>query len=803
MIRTTLRVLRRDLGYTLVKLTSLAVGFLCALVIVVYCRDELGYDRHHSNADRIVRLVTDKIAQEGVVHTALSQSPAAAALVEDYGEVEAATRITSYDGFFSPKVPVTVGDEGFLEGRLLFVDPAILDVFDVELLEGNRETALAQPNSVMITDRLAAKYFGEESAVGRIIQVTDLQDLVVTGVFRELPENTHVRADLFAAFDNLLQAFSGTGLEGVETQWPPLFYYTYALLDDKSSIAGLSAKLDDFLTRHMGEDATDRYKAFLEPLPDIHFHSDRVMDLEEGGDVAFVYILLTVGLAVLLIASINFINLSTARSVYRAKEVGVRKVLGATRREISRRFLGEAVTLSLLALVVAAVAFALLRAPLETLTGKSLALSLPGDLTLGLGLIGLAILVGVASGLYPALVLSATPAAVGVRGALRGGGAGNIVLRRSLVAAQLALAIVLVLGTAIALLQVDFLSNRKLGLDKESVLVVPVGGGAIAEQQASFLEVVSGLPETVSVGRLSVAPGGIVPGRIFSPEGRVGVEDANCSVLFVDWDLIDSLGLELIEGRGFSRDHPTDVDNALVVNRAALDAFGWETGVGKRLEQHPREGETPTRGTVVGVVENFQLTSLRRDIEPAVIQVSEEANAFLYVRLRAGSETAGVAAIEERWRAIAPGEPFDSFFLSASYDELYSAERRLGGVLLAFSLVALLVACVGISGLVSFMIVRRTKEIGIRKIVGATARQIIGLFTKELLVLVAVASLVAWPIAFLAGRRWLAGFAHQADVSWWLFPAAALLVGLLAALPIGLQTVPAAVAHPAAALRDE
>ena len=798
-LKSTFRQLGRQRFFALVNVLGLAVGLCAAIFILLFVTDEVGYDRHHEKADRIVRLVTDKKAGGTVHETALSSAAMGAVLEASLPEVEGFFRLTSYTGFFGPKVMIKgVGEDRFYEELLYFADPTIFEILDFEWLAGGPPSALDRPYTLVLSSDMARKYFGDGDAVGEVLIFNESETYTVTGVFEPMPRNSHLRTDFFLSFSTLDSLFAE--VPHYLTEWQHLYYWTYLQLTPGASPEDVEAKLADLVERHAGG---AELELSLQPLLDIHFGSNLAFELEPPGHPAYVYIPATVGVLILWIAGINFMNLATARAGQRAREIGVRKAMGATRLRLVGGLLGESLTLAFLGLAVAWIVALLLMPAAAELTGKNLTWRLLLQPHLLLALVGATLAVGIFAGSYPAAYLSGFRPVRVLKGDVSAGGRWSVRLRKSLVVVQFVLSVGLLVAAGIAFRQLDYLKNQRLGLDKQHVVVLPVQDETVREQHEAFLGALEGQNGVAGVTTSRAIPGGIVPGRRFSAPGPAGVQEHNLEMFTVGPDFLETLGIELGLGRGFSPDLASDEQGVVLVNEAAVRAYGWDSPLGTVLEKRSRPGEDDWSVRVIGVIRDFQFASLRRSIEPAIIQYSRRPLSYYFVRIGPEGVADTLDRLEQTWRDFSPVAPFEYFFLDETFDDLYRQEERLSRSLLLASGLAIFVGVLGLFGLAAFTAERRTQELGLRKALGATPGNIAKLLSLEFLQVVAAGTLIGWPLAYLAMRRWLSSFAFQVSLEAWIFVGAAGICALAALLAVGLQSLRSAMMPPMRALRHE
>jgi len=806
MIRNWLKVALRNLvrhkGYSFINLFGLAVGMTCAILILLYVRDELSFDRYPAKAGSIYRLALDaRTANRGQVRTARTPPPWAAALARDYPEV------LNFVRFKTPLVSWLVGyeerDRRFHEKGFYFADPSVFEVFSLRLLRGDPATALKEPNSLVLTEQAAARYFGREDPLGKVLRVDNTYDFRVTGVMRDVPRRSHIDFDILASFEslNVLPIYGGTQYGTFERSGLNPDVYTYLLLKDGYRPAELEKKMPAFLNTYLGRQlaqANVRLTPFLQPLVDIHLHSNLDAELRANSSVSDIYVFSAVALFILAIAGINFMNLATARSAGRAREVGIRKVVGAERRELIGQFLGESLLLAMISLILAVALARLLLPVFGLLAGKALAFDLADPVFL-LGAVGLALAVGAASGSYPAFFLSAFRPANVLRGPLRSGGA-NVLLRKVLVVFQFGVSIVFMIGTAVVYEQIRYLRTKPLGFDKENVVVIPLGDPRARPLFQAFKDRALQSPQVLSASGATSLPGGLVNVALISPEGTAPAEQAAVDFNLVGYDFLRTLRIELAAGRDFSREHPSDLLQAVILNESAVAFLGWKDSP---LDKRIRIGNLDCR--VIGVVRDFHVRSLHHRVGPLLLHLSPTPDGLLYAALRVDPKESrqALAFIESRWREVYPHDPFIYSFLEDDFDALYRAEDARGRVFIAFSALTVVIACLGLFGLASFSTEQRRKEVGIRKVLGASASGLTRLLTTEFVRLVLVACALAWPVAYYAMSRWLGRFAYRVPMGWWIFPAAAVLAVLIALLTVGFQAVRAARTDPVESIRIE
>jgi putative ABC transport system permease protein len=799
MLKNYLKIAARNLlkhkAYAFINTAGLAVGMTCCLLILLYVQDELSYDRHHENADRIYRVVLEAQIADNELSAPVVSAPMAKALVDEFPEVVQATRFVKSGS----STLFRYRDNSFVEDNVIAADSTIFEVFTIPLLQGDPKTALVEPNSIVLTEEMARKYFGDENPMNQTLAVVNQFEGKVTGVAKSLPANSHFHF-------NFLVSLATDGGQSSQS-WTANGYYTYILLRENYPPEQLEAKFPELVRKYVGpqlkaEDgisfdeflaAGNRYGFYLQPLTAIHLHSHLGYELEPNGDVAYVYIFSAVAFFILLIACINFMNLATARSAQRAKEVGVRKTLGSSRLQLVRQFLLEAVLLSFVALLLAAMLVELLLPALNQVAGKQLQTDYFGNGLLAAGFAGIALLVGVLAGSYPAFFLSSFRPVMTLKGKLQAG-MGSARLRNGLVVFQFAVSIILIVGAAVVFRQLEYVRHKKLGFDKEHVVVIQ-RAGALKQKLAVFKQELLQHPNVIKASASVSLPGKLFSQSSFQPEGATLNEATVMSVFVVDDQFIETLGIEMAAGRNFSRELLTD-SAAVILNESAARRLGWTEAIGKPLTSDDR------RYTVIGVVKDFHFESLHQQIRPLLIRLGASV-LYMSVRIRPENLASTLAFLKDKWQALVPEQPFEYFFLDSDFDRLYRAEERTGRIFGYFSALAIFIACLGLFGLAAFAAERRTKEIGVRKVLGASVRQIVLLLSKEFTRLIVLAFVVAAPISYFAMNRWLQDFAYRTEINPFIFVLAGLFALVIAWLTVGYQALKAALANPVEALRYE
>lgn len=809
-ILVVLRGLRRDRGYALINITGLAVGIGCFIVLGLYLRSELTYDQHFEKHARLYRLDTE-LNTNGKINLAAQSSWFVGGLLKDeYPDVQDFVRIMEVG---NERQLLRNGDTAYYWDNVVLGDQNIFDVFSHEIIYGDPDTALVDPLSIAISETLAKRYFGDRNPIGETL-TADTAQYKVTLVFADLPENTHLKYDAIISFNRIL-AFLPKDYNLEQMLWN-LNCYTYLLMPDDYDVDDFQAVSDSFYAKHLayfGERLNSTMRFQLEPLDDIHLNSTAQYDRPTGSKL-YIFTFGAIAAFVLLVACINYMNLATARSARRAKEIGMRKVLGATRRQLVSQFLGESVIFSMASLVIAVIAVKLVLAhtSISSLLDKQLTLNLWSDPALVVMLLGLGLAVGIFAGLYPAFYLSFIRPIAALKGAFKPGSF-DLVMRQALVLVQFIISVGVIACTILMWIQLDYVNTTPLGFERDNRIVMNLQGADVVKK-ARFIK--SDLEANEQIERVSLGwgvPGGQVGLGLFRVENNDGVfESHTMNVVNGDYDFLETLDIRLVEGRNFDS---TDQGGALV-NQAAVRALGWTDAIGKRFQfDDPTSDAEPEYDTVVGVVEDYHFRSLHQKVEPLVIfnfqpnfedtdTLNQQVfNSNLVAKISGRDIPATLAYMEERWPQYDPKHPFEYTFLDDSLDKLYVSEARQMKLVGIFAGLCILLSCLGLFGLSAFTTQQRTKEIGIRKILGASTAGIILLFFRKLLALIVVASVVASGLSYYLMTQWLAGFEYKANINLGVFLLAALLAGLIAFVTIALQSYRTASASPMVALRYE
>ncbi|MEP6749692.1 MAG: ABC transporter permease [Bacteroidota bacterium] len=793
------RNLLKNKAFSFINILGLSIGISVCFIIMLFVQDELSYDRFNKNADRIVRIYFKANMNGGKISEAGVMPPVAKALRSDYPEVEDATRF-KMDG--RPKIEYD--HKIFKEADAAFADPNFFSVFSFPFLKGDPATALAQPNTIVITDEMAKRYFGNEDPIGKTLTYNNSGQFKVTGVIEKMPSNAHFHFDLLGSLETIGFAKNDTWMEGS--------FFTYVLMKKGADYKKLEAKLPGMVEKYMGPQIAQamgmslsqfRTKGndlgfALQPLTAIHLHPETTTELEPAGNVKYVYIFGAIAIFMLLIATINFINLSTAGAAKRAKEVGVRKVMGSGKWDLIKQFLFESVLVTFISLLIAAVMVKLALPVFNNLSGKNLVFGF--DMKPVAGFIALGLGVGLLAGIYPAFFLSSFKPIATLKGKFSAS-TKSLGLRSSLVVFQFFISVSLITGTIIVYQQMKFIQNIKLGYNKEQLLVIP-NSWALGKNEKNFKDQLLKDTRVENVTISGYKPAGPTNNNnaMAYPEGKDNQVMTSLEYK-IDERYIPTLGIQMAAGRNFSPAFPTD-SSAMIINESAAKIFGWgDNAVGQRIVRENSDHGKNYVYTVVGVVKDFHFRSLHEAITPLLMVLEPESGIIVKVRTK---DIAGLlTSMKQQWASYNIEEPFSYAFMDDLYNKTYDAEQRTGTILNIFAVLTIFVACMGLFGLATYTAEQRAKEIGIRKVLGASVTQVTSMLSKEFVKLVLIGCLVAFPLSWWAMHKWLQDFAYRVDISWWVFVLAGFSALLIALLTVSFKAIKAALANPVKSLRAE
>ncbi len=765
--------LRRKV-HSFINIAGLSIGLTCSILIFLWVEDEFSYDRYHENANNIYRVYEEQTySGDEKFLVFATPEPLAKALIEEIPEIENACRLNN----LWEKLLVRYGDITFYETRTYAADQSALEIFSYDFIYGDPAHALTQPYSIVLTESMAEKYFGDENPVGKILEINDQYAFTVTGVMENVPANSHVTWECLVPFDFMKEMWDyETGL------WGSNSFRSYVQVRDGISEEEVEGKIIDIIQKH-NENST--IKVLLQPLVDTHLHS-----IWGGGPIQYVRIFILVAIFILVIACINFMNLATARSAKRAKEVGVRKVLGAGKRSLLFQFYSESFFLTLVATAIALILVMVLINPFNQLAGKELVIEhfQPDNILI---LFGIVLITGLLSGSYPAQFLSSFKSIEVIKGVFR---SGFPLFRKILVVFQFTISIALIICTILVYRQLNFIHTKDLGFHNENIMYITFRDFSNYGPLKQALLEIPGVKNVTATNRVPVTMTNSSWG--FDWEGKDPEAEILFQQIFVDFDYIETFGMEMIEGRPFSVEFATDSVN-FIINEEAVRRMGISDPVGKWMTV----GQN--KGTIVGLVKDFNFHNLTRAIDPLILEIVPEYFREVVIALDPGTLQKTVKDIELVWDKFYANEPFEYTYLDEEFDQMYRAESRMGKVFKYFALLAIIISCLGLFGLASYIAEQRTKEIGIRKVLGSSNLKIFLLMNRSFVSWVLLANAIAWPVSWIFMKRWLENYAYKTNFSWWIFIVAGLISILIAVLTVTYQSIKAATTNPADTLKYE
>ncbi len=777
-LKIAYRNLSKYKAYSFINISGLAVGMVCCILMLLYIQHELSYDRFHENSDKIYRIIEKYELGDAVEILPITPFPVATTLPVDYPQyVKSATRMFN---FFAPSLSLKYGENSFNEKHLFFADSTFFRIFSFDLVIGNPDEVLRNPNSIVINETTAGKYFGNDNPIGKVMQYEGQIDLMVTGVVKDVPSNSHIKFDGLISLNTLEQVYP----DGVPTSWYWNPCITYVLLDENTSAKVLEAELPEFVDKYFPESFKEGAELTLQPLLNVHLYSDFTFDPFVTSDIDLIYILSLVAFLVLVIASFNFVNLSTARAAKRAREVGMRKVLGALKRQLIYQFIGESILVSVLAVMLSLVAVDFIIPYFNSFAQVKLSMDLinNGVLLLGIGI--LVISVGFIAGVYPAFFLSSFKPVKVLKGNILNKRS-KIDLRQLLVIGQFTVATIMIVSTVIAFEQLRFMRDRDLGFNQDEILLLPIYRTEMVQKYEGFKDRMLQNANVKSVTVIENIIGTGTNSGTFWVEGFPKAD--SYSRISVRTDFIETFDLELLAGRKYTKEFISDGKSGLLINESMLKVMeidNPEEAIGIRVMYGPN---SDGGRRITGVVKDFNFASLHEEVRPFFIVPIEENNffnRFVAIKINMNDVKNTLAFIEENWNSTVNGKPFEFSFMNEELNKQYKSEEQFGSVVGVFSTLAIVVACLGLLGLVSFSSEQRTKEIGIRKVLGASVNSIVNLVSFEFIKLVLISNLIAWPVAYYLMTKWLQDFAYRTDIGISIF-----VLSLGVTLTITLGTV--------------
>jgi len=789
MIKNYLKIAWRNLmknkAFSFINILGLTIGITVCMMIFLFIMNEFSFDGFHKQKKNIYRVMRGfEISKPMVPYLS---GPYATALLNDFpGEIKKAVRVMPSNAL------VSFGNKAFNEKKMYLTDADFFTLFSFPLIKGDPATVLKDPNSVVLTETTAKKYFGNEDPMGKVIEIDKHLQLKVTGIAKDVPSNSHLDFDI-------VHPLSIYYNEKWFNTWINNNNFTYVLLDEHANEAQIETRFPAFMKKYGKDIEKYGFHFFLSltPLSDVYFEPSSMYDPVKHGDKSVVYIFLSIAVLILFIACINFMNLSTVRAVERSKEVGLRKVMGALRNHLVWQFIGESILLTLISCILSLGLLQLMMPFYNQLLGYNLAVSW-NALPIYLFLVGIILVAGFLAGSYPAFFLSAFSPIQALKGKLKLGKGGSL-FRQGLVVVQFSISVFLIIGTIIIMRQMNFVKEKELGYDKEHTVIVPIDNNDIYAHRNTFKHELESKSSIASVSTMSGEPGGFFDTHTFEVEGQH--ETWKSRTEFADFEYVKTLGLKIIAGRDFSGQYATDTTGAVLINRTAATSLGFtpDQAIGKWIKNPVRDS---LRRRIVGVVEDFNFLSLKENMDALVISPSEDRRVVV-IKLKPGNVQSAIATIKNSYTKVAPVYPFEYSFLDQKFDVLYKADVRQQTILSIFSGLAIFVACLGLFGLASFTAAKRTKEIGVRKVLGSSIRGIVLLLSKDLLKPVLIATFIAIPVGYYAMNNWLQNFAYRTQLHWWIFILAAFITIVIALFTVCFKAIKAALTNPAKSLRTE
>ena len=778
--------MRRHKGFSFINIAGLAVGMACAMLILLWVQDELSYDRFYKDAENIYRVVREVREPGHTFHTIYTSAELCRVLRDEFPEIVSAAAING-----RPRVLFEHGDKAFYEEGLVQVDSSFFDTLALPFTAGDSRSALSDGDAIVITEDIAKKYFGSENPLGKTLTWNNWLDRKVTGVIKNIPQNSHIRFDLMINTEQMKRSWPAGLL------WDWKIFWSYVKLQKDTDPKELGRKITAAIDSKYPHHSQFKERISFQPITQAHLHA-----VDGGGPIEYVYIFSFIALFVLFIACINYMNLATARSSSRAKEVGLRKVVGSTRGQLTKQFLGESLFFVFAAYLLSLVLIKIFLPLFNQIIGKTISVNF-FDARIILTSLAIIFFTGIVAGSYPALYLSAFSAARILKGHI-GSGLKGAAFRKILVVTQFALSVGLIICTLVVHQQLDFLRNKELGFDKENIVYIPMKEN-IGSNYGAIKTSLMQNPHIVSVTAKDRLPTRAYDIGMIDWEGKNQDEKLEVEFPWIDYDYFETLDMQIIEGRDFSQDFPSDIKDAAIVNEEALKRMDLESPLGKRItfqDSQPRH--------IIGVVKNAYFRSRQNEIVPEVYRlipdfVNGELNLFgvILIKLRGGNIEEGIAAVEDMWKRVNPNYPFEYHFFDAEMDEFYRSEMKMRTISDYFSLLAILISCLGLFGLASFVAERRTKEIGVRKVLGASGGHIVRLLSGEFIKWIVIANVIAWPAAYLTLNAWLKNYAYRIRIEWWIFLLSGILTLFIAFLTVSYQAFKSAHTDPVKALRYE
>jgi len=793
--RLAIRHLFKNKVFSLINIIGLAIGFACSFLIFLHVYTELSYDDHFEDADYIYRLAVKASMSDNAFEAAVTGGPLAQILQRELPEVINYTRLRE-----GRMTLLTADDKSFYEEKILYADSSFFELFSFEIIAGDPDKALIHPYSLVLTEKIAKKFFGDSNPIGKEIKWNNNQNYIVTGVVKNLEKKTHLDFDILTSFSTLYQ----------NERWrnfiQSLFAYStlnYIKVHRGTNPEDLETKIAGVVDKHMSEGLAEyggTYDVFLQPITSIYLHSNILHELRTNSDVSFVYIFTAVAILILIIACINFVNLSTAKSLKRSLEVGIRKVFGANKGMLFRQFISESILIVVISLILAIVLFNLALPVFNNLTDNNFTMGLFFDWNYLLFMVGIVIIVGFLSGSYPALYLSRFKPISVLKGFFLAGSK-KYGFRNVMVVVQFIISVFLIAGTLLIYRQISYINNKDLGIDNKNLAVIALRNRSMTQNYSSLKAEMENLPGVLEVTGSSSYLGNFQQRRGFYPEG--GTVDNMILMLHLQTDpnYLEVLNAHFLQGRNFFENSKAD-SNAIIINKAYLEELGWNDPLGKNI-YIPGEGDVGYPLKIIGVIDNFNFASLHEDVMPLIIMNQPERIRYLSIKINPEDKKQVLSLISSKWEELFPEYPFEYFMQQTKYEEMYSSEVNMSRLFVYFTILAIFIAALGLFGLSSFTTEQRTREIGIRKVLGSTTSEILVLLSKEFARLVIIAIIIAIPVSWFGMDKWLQSFAFQTNISWWIFAISGIMAILIAYLTIIFQALKASRTNPVKALKYE
>ncbi|HTF16693.1 MAG TPA: FtsX-like permease family protein [Chryseolinea sp.] len=794
LLKIAFRNIVKDRTYSALNIFGLTIGITCSLFLLMYILDEVSYDRYHKNAANIYRVISNIKEPDNAFTWAVAQIPLADEIRDNYPEVENAVRF-----FGTRRTLYKNGDKQFYEQEFYLADSTVFDMFSYTFIGGDPATALDNPFSMVLTEKTAIKYFGSaNAALDQSLQNIQKEEHKITGVIKDVPLNSHFR------FDGLISRRSQPGYNG---SWGNFGVFTYLQLPSGYDLNKMQGSLDKVIKEKVNP-IFDQYnikiRYELQPIVDIHLHSKIQDEAEGGGDISYIYIFGAVAAFMLIIACINYMNLATARSANRSKEVGIRKVMGSLRPQLMLQFITESLIIACLALVVSMILIYALLPGFNTLANKELPFGYILQPAVLFSLIGIVLFVGVIGGSYPAFYLSGFNPVSVLKGKLASRG-GTVIFRKGLVVTQFAISIFMLISTLIVFDQLQYIRNKDLGFDKSRIVRIEMTEQDIRAKENVIVERLKQISGVASVGTANASPGQGIGKNLFKVESEEGkLEDRGIDLYGASFDFVQAMGMSVVQGRDFSRDVASDTTYAVLVNEAMVRRMAWKNPIGKKFIAPSEDPKNTFEKRVVGVIKDYHQNSLYDAIEPLMIILDKNHN-YIFVRTASGDIKKSMAALEAGWKEIFPNNAFEYEFLDQDFNSQYKADEKRSQIFTAFSGLTVLIACLGLLGLSAFTTQQRTKEIGVRKVIGASMSSLVVLVSREFFLLVGIGMVLAFPAAWYFTDSWLQNFAYRIQLGgeWLTFVMSAVIAFVITLLTVGYHVVRAASANPVQSLRDE